>query len=131
MNPIAYIPTGAGLLPAALKLDAVVSGANGIAYLVLAGPLSDLFEVPVGLLRGLGAFLVVYAAAVWLVSARPRPGAVWAVIAGNEVWVAASLVAVIADWWTPSTAGTVWTVMQAAVVASFAVLQFVGLRRQA
>src|SRR5690625_1760606 len=41
----------------ALTLDAVVTGANGAAYLVAAGALDDLLGVPTGLLRGIGAFL--------------------------------------------------------------------------
>ena len=70
------------LLRLVLKVDAVVTGANGIAYLTLAGPLADLFDVPAGFLRGLGAFLAVFSVAVWLVALRPRPWAA-AVIAAN------------------------------------------------
>ena len=129
MKAITYIPTGAALLPAALKLDAVVTGANGAAYLALGGPLGDLLGVPASTLRMLGAFLLVFAIGVWAVAARPHRAAVSAVIGANELWVAASIVVLIADTWTPSTAGAVWTAMQAATVAAFAVLQLIGLRR--
>jgi hypothetical protein len=118
-------------LRAALKLDAVVTGANGVAYLALAGPLADLFEVPAGFLRALGAFLAVFAVAVWPAGARGRiaPAAVRAIVAANVAWVLASVVALLAAWHDPSTVGAVWTALQAAVVAAFAALQAFGLRQ--
>jgi hypothetical protein len=116
------------LLRLTLQVDAVVSGANGVAYLVLAGPLADLFEVPEAFLRVTGAVLVVFAAGVWLASRRPlRWGA--AVVAANIAWVLASLTFAVLEVDEPSTAGVVWTVLQAIVVALFAGLQIAGLRR--
>ena len=125
------IPAGADLLPAALKLDAVVTGANGAAYLVAAGPLGDLFGVPSGALRATGAFLLAFAAIVWLVAARPEPNvaAVRVVIAANVLWVIDSAALIAFGWGSPDTAGIVWTALQADVVALFAALQAVGLRR--
>ena len=107
----------------ALLLDAVVSGANGVAYLVAAGPIGDVLGLPAGFLRALGAFFVVYGLAVWLVSRRPSSPAVAAVVAGNALWVVASFAFLFAGWHDPSTAGTVWIVLQALVVAGFAELQ--------
>jgi hypothetical protein len=57
----------------------------------------------------------------------PTPAS-WAVVAGNLLWVAASVVVVAAGWWTPTAAGTAVVLVQAAAVALFAVLQFLGLR---
>ena len=54
-----------------LKLDAAVTGVNGIAYLALAGPLEDRLGVAPELTRPIGAFLVLFAAAVWFVASRP------------------------------------------------------------
>jgi hypothetical protein len=119
------------LLRPALKLDAVVTGANGAAYLAAAGPIGDLLGLSAPLLRGVGAFLLAYAALVWLTGARraiPR-APVLAIVAGNAAWAAGSIVAAIAGWGDPTTAGTVWIVMQAIVVAGFAELQLTGLRR--
>lgn len=120
------------LLRAALKLDAVVTGANGAAYLAAAGPLGDLLGLSEALLRGTGAFLIAYAALVWVTGTRrtiPR-APVLAIIAGNAAWAAGSVVAAIAGLGDPSTAGTVWMVLQAVVVAGFAELQLTGLRRR-
>lgn len=117
------------LLRLALTADAVVTGVNGAAYVVLAGPLGDLFGVEAALLRGIGAFLLAYAAVVALVAARPARAAVLAVVAGNAVWALDSLVAAAAGWGDPAAAGTVWMVLQALVVAGFAVAQYAGLRQ--
>lgn len=114
-----------------LKLDAVVSGANGAAYLVAANPIGDLLGLSPSLLRGIGAFLVVFAAAVWLAGSRRTVDAlaVTGVAAANVAWALGSLAAAIAGWGTPTTAGTVWIVLQALVVAGFAELQLTALRR--
>ncbi|MEV5725062.1 hypothetical protein AB0N50_04465 [Streptomyces pharetrae] len=112
-----------------LALDAVVTGTNGVAYLALSGPLGDLLGVGSGLLLALGAFLTVFAAGVGLLASRPHPASlpVRAVVEANLTWAAVSVVA-LALWLTPSTAGAVWTVLQAFTVASFAVLQHFALR---
>ncbi|MFJ3905372.1 hypothetical protein [Streptomyces sp. NPDC090025] len=112
-----------------LGLDALVTGANGVAYLVAAGPLGELFGVDRGLLSELGIVLVAYAAGVaWLAGrAEPAAGGVKAVVDINLVWTAASLVALVA-WLEPTTVGAVWTVAQAGTVAGFAALQWGALR---
>ncbi|WP_369274442.1 hypothetical protein AB5J55_34985 [Streptomyces sp. R11] len=112
-----------------LALDAVVTGANGLAYLAASGPLGRLLGVDSTLLLALGAFLTVYAAAVGLLASRPRPAAlpVRAVIEANLAWSVLSPAA-LALWLSPSTAGGVWTVLQALTVAGFAVLQHLALK---
>jgi hypothetical protein len=120
------------LLRLALRLDAVVTGLNGAAYLAGAALLDDLLGLSPGLLRGAGAFLLVYAAAVWSVGSGRRisPVGVEAVIAANVLWAIGSVVAVATGFGSPTTAGAVWLVLQAAVVAGFAALQAAGLRRR-
>ncbi|MFE6281892.1 hypothetical protein [Streptomyces sp. NPDC057877] len=112
-----------------LALDAVVTGTNGIAYLVASGPLGRLFDVDSGLLLVLGVFLVVYAAAVGLLGSRPSPAAlgVRAVVEANLAWAAVSFVA-LGVWLSPSTTGVVWIVLQALTVAGFAALQYGSLK---
>ncbi|PZT70969.1 hypothetical protein DN402_00250 [Streptomyces sp. SW4] len=112
-----------------LALDAAVTGANALAYLALSGPLGRLLGTDSGLLLALGAFLALYAAAVGLLAARSRPPAlgVRAVVEANLAWAALSFAA-LALWLTPTTAGAVWTVLQALVVAAFALLQHAALR---
>jgi hypothetical protein len=112
-----------------LALDALVTGANAVAYLAAAGPLARLFGVGSGLLLELGLILAVYAGAVGWLASRKRPAVlpVRAVIEVNLAWAVVSCVT-LALWLTPSTAGAVWAVLQAAVVAGFAGLQYVSLR---
>lgn len=123
--------TGDGLLRMALKLDAVVTGANGAAYVVIAGPLGDLLGMPASFLRAIGVFLVIFAAAVWATatSDRPAPAAVIAIIALNLLWVLDSLVVLVTGAYDPTTVGAVWVALQAATVAGFAALQAAGRKR--
>ncbi|QOV34329.1 hypothetical protein IM697_29895 [Streptomyces ferrugineus] len=112
-----------------LALDAVVTGANGLAYLVASGPLGRFLGVDSALLLALGAFLAGYAAAVGLLASRARPAAplVRAVVEANLAWAVLSLLA-LALWLSPTTAGAVWTVLQALTVAGFAALQYAALK---
>jgi hypothetical protein len=112
-----------------LALDAVVTGANGLAYLAASGTLGRFLGVGSGLLLELGILLTVYAAAVGLLAARARPAAlpVRAVVEANLAWAALSCVA-LGLWLSPTTAGAVWTVLQALTVAGFALLQYAALR---
>jgi len=115
----------------ALKLDAAVSGANGAAYVVAAGPLGGLLGLSPSLLRAAGVFLVVFAALVWLAGSRRAVSrsAVIAIVSLNALWAIASVAAAIVGWDSPEAVGTVWIVVQALVVGGFAELQLVGLRR--
>ncbi|MFC8506568.1 hypothetical protein ACFU3J_17975 [Streptomyces sp. NPDC057411] len=115
-----------------LALDAVVTGGNGLAYLAASGPLGELLGVSRGLLIELGVFLTAFAAGVAWLASRPQPPAlgVKAVVDANLLWAALSVVA-LAGWLEPSTAGAVWTLLQAGTVAGFAALQWAALRATA
>ncbi|MBT2442492.1 hypothetical protein J7E93_20750 [Streptomyces sp. ISL-36] len=115
-----------------LVLDAVVTGANGLAYLVASGPLGELLGVDSGLLLELGVVLTAFAAGVAWLASRPQPPAlgVKLVVDVNVLWAVLSVVALLA-WLEPTTAGGVWTLMQAATVAGFAGLQWSALRATA
>ncbi|MFE7648808.1 hypothetical protein [Streptomyces phaeoluteigriseus] len=112
-----------------LALDALVTGANGVAYLAASGPLGRLLGVDSALLLPLGLVLTVYAVAVGLLASRARPAAlpVKAVVEVNLAWAALSLVA-LALWLSPTATGAVWTVLQAVTVAGFAALQHLALK---
>ncbi|MFF5785946.1 hypothetical protein ACFY8P_13400 [Streptomyces sp. NPDC012693] len=112
-----------------LALDAVVTGANGIAYAAASGPLGRFLGIDSGLLFELGLLLSAYAAGVALLAARPQPPAavVKLVVDINLLWAVLSVVALVA-WLEPTTAGLVWTPLQAATVGGFAVLQWTALR---
>lgn len=114
-----------------LKIDAVVTGANGAVYVAVAAALDDLLGVPTGVLRAVGAFLIAYAIAVAAIStprsiSRPLT---YGVVAANAVWASASVVAVAVGWYSPTMMGSIWIIMQVVVVAGFAELQLNALRR--
>ncbi|NEE03370.1 hypothetical protein [Phytoactinopolyspora halotolerans] len=119
------------LLRWALEIDGAVSALNGLAYVVAAGALSDLLGLPTALLVPAGAFLVVYGLVLVAMSMRSTVGraVVRTVIVLNALWVADSIVVAASGWFDASTAGIVWILLQAAVVAGFAVAQAGGLRR--
>ena len=126
------IPTAdAGLLRFALRLDAAITAANGVAYLALCWLLDGAFGVPAAFLAGVGAFFVLYAAFAAALAAQPSPprALVGVVIAGNVGWALASALALAADWFSPTALGQAVVALQAAAVLGFAGLQYAGLRR--
>ncbi|PVZ03438.1 hypothetical protein [Actinomycetospora cinnamomea] len=119
-------------LRAVLRLDAVASGALGVAAAAGAGVLDTLLGLPAALLVGVGIFLVVYATGLVVLAARPaipRP-ATWIVVLGNSAWVLMSLGLVAGAWERLTVLGVVVVLAQAAAVAVFADLQYAGLRRR-
>ena len=121
---------GGRFLRLSLRLDAAASGALGVLSLAAAPALADLLGPGTGALRGVGAFLVLYAAGLVLLAGLrsiPRPAA-WTVVLGNLGWVAASVVAAFAVH-DLTTVGTIVVLAQAAAVLTFADLQLIGLRR--
>jgi hypothetical protein len=128
---IADVRDGGRLLRFALRLDAAASGALGLLALVAAPPLAGLLGPAAGALRGVGAFLVAYALGLVLLAAReaiPRAGA-WTVVVGNALWALSSIGAVVAGRETFTVLGVAVVLAQAAAVAVFAYLQWLGLRR--
>lgn len=111
-----------------IQLDAAVSATFGVALLIAANPLADVVGLSAGWLRGIGAFALLYGADLALL-ARHLPGArrfVGLVVAGNSLWVAASLVlAIVGDL---TGLGRLLVVAQAVIVADLAWLQARALR---
>ena len=115
----------------ALGIDAVLSGLSGITLTLGANALDGPLGIPRDWLFGIGVFFVVFAASLLAVRATlptSRP-LVWVVAAGNAAWAVLSIVAAIAGWWDPTTAGTVAIVAQALLVDGFAILQYRALTR--
>ena len=96
------------LLRLSLRLDAAASGALGVLLATAGNLLDDPLGIPAAVLMGVGGFLIAYAAALWFIGSRPKVSrpAVRVVAAGNLLWVAASVVAVAAGWWSPTALGT-------------------------
>ena len=57
--------------------------------------------------------------------------AVWAIIAYNVLWSVDSVVLLVSGYVAPTALGYAFVIFQAVVVAGFAALQIVGLRKEA
>jgi hypothetical protein len=119
------------LLRQALLADATTSAAFGLLMVIGARPLGHLLGLPDMLLRIAGAVLLPYVALLAWMSLREQmhKGLVWAVILGNILWAADSLLLLVTGWVSPSGAGYAFVIMQALVVLMYAEFQIVGLRR--
>jgi hypothetical protein len=120
-----------GLLRFALKADAGITAANGLAYLAGFALLDGWLGVPAAFLAGVGAFLLVFAAFVGYVGTREEISRVAAggIVAANAVWAVDSVILLLVDGFTPTVGGQIVIALQAAGVAGLAALQYAGLRR--
>ena len=119
------------LLRRVLIVDAVCSGAMGIAMLALADVFANLLQLPVALVREAGIILLPFAAFVGFVASRREPAriVVWTIIALNAVWVVDSIVLLFTGWVAPNALGYVFVIAQAAVVLVLADFEYLGLKR--
>lgn len=115
----------------ALAADAIASGATGVLLAAGGDVLANLTGLESAWTRPLGLFFIGYAAIVaWLSSRATLPkAAVWTVIAANLAWAVESLLSLATGFITPTALGVAFVIVQALAVATFAQLQFVGLRR--
>lgn len=114
-----------------LAADALASGLTGVLLAAGGDLLQSLTGLPASFSQPAGLFLIAYAAAVgWLATRRTTPGAlVWAVIVVNLLWAAESLVMLATGFLAPTLLGYAFVIGQAIVVAAFAQLEVIGLRR--
>ena len=115
----------------ALLADAIFSGISAGLMTFDAGAFASLLNLPEGLLRETGLFLIAYTVLVGWLSARqsvPKP-LVIIVIAGNAAWTVASVALLASGWVNPNLLGEIVIVAQAIATGVFAELQYVGLRK--
>lgn len=114
-----------------LVADAITCAAMGALLLPGAGPLERLLGLPATLLVSAGMSLLPCAAFIALVATRDTllRSAVAAIIGLNALWVIGSILLLTSAGLGPTALGYAFTIAQAAVVAIFAELEYVGLRR--
>ena len=119
------------LLRQSLLADASTSAAVGLLTLIGAGPLGHLLGLPDMLLRVSGAVLLPYAGFLAYLGLREQVHrmVVWAVVIGNGLWAADSLLLLASGWVAPTPAGYAFVIAQALAVLMYAEFQYVGLRR--
>ncbi|MBA2253877.1 MAG: hypothetical protein H0W07_02015 [Chloroflexi bacterium] len=115
-----------------LIVDALASGATALLLIVAADLLHSLLAVPGTLSRAAGLLLVPYVAVVAILALRARfPAiAVWAVIAANLLWTAASALVLASGAIAPNLLGYAVVLAQAIVVGVLGALQYVAMRAQ-
>ena len=114
-----------------LLADAATSGATGLLMMLGAAAAGELLGIPDALVRYAGLTLLPFAALVALLATREnlwRAG-VWAVVVCNALWAADSVLLLLTGWIEPNELGIAFIVAQALVVAVFAELEYLGLRR--
>lgn len=108
-----------------LVVDALTCAVMGMLLLVAGGLLAGPLGLPADLLFYAGLLLLPIAALMALVALPARtssPGAV-IVIAGNWLWVAASIALPVLGFVAPTALGLAFLVVQAAAVAILAILE--------
>lgn len=125
------LSSNSSFLRRVLVIDAAISGATGLLMVVGAGPLQNLLSVPAPLFRYAGVSLLPFAALLLMLSQRETidRSTVWTIIALNLAWVVASVVLPFSGAIQPNLFGYLFILGQAAAVAVFAEMQYVGLRR--
>ena len=110
----------------ALLIDAVASGGMGVLLLAAANQLAPLLGLPVSLLRGVGVFLIPFAAFLLWIARRAGAlhGLIRTVVIGNVLWILGSILLLVSGSVSPTGLGTLFVVAQAAAVAVFAWLEY-------
>jgi hypothetical protein len=119
-----------GFLRFAMRLDAGLSGLAGIGNAAFAAQIAETSGTTTAMEYAMGAFLVVYGVAVFLLSMLPsvRKAGI-GVIAANLLYALASVVAVISGAVPLTTPGIVLTLATGVYTLVMADLQYLGLRR--
>jgi hypothetical protein len=120
------------LLHKIFLIDSLSSGAAGIAFIIVSGPLSAFLGVanPLALVI-IGVLFVVFAAAVYSAASREviNRRAAWIIFELNVAYVIGSAIILLTDAFGLSTEGRWLVLILADLVTVFAIVEFIGLRR--
>ncbi|MFW6096501.1 MAG: hypothetical protein ACOC9Z_00405 [Chloroflexota bacterium] len=127
-------PQTTPLLQRVMRANALFSAISGAILVFTAPALARLMGIPWPLaLTITGVLLLAYGPALWTLAGRADkvawPG--WLAVILDVLWVAGSAGLVFGGWLPLTTAGIWIIVVLADIVAVFAVLQFIGIRRLA
>lgn len=119
------------LLRFALRLDGVASASVGLLACLGLGAVGNALGAPRAAVLAAGLFSLGYGVFAFWLGSRPRvrTTGVWAIVVGNLLWAAASVALGFSGWIAPTAVGLALLLAQAAAVALFAELQFLGLRQ--
>lgn len=122
----------APLLQRVMRGNAIFSATSGAVLILTAPALARMMGIPWPLaLAVTGALLVAYAPILWALA--ERVGAVtwpgWLAVVLDVLWVAGSVALVFGGLLPLTTAGIWIIIVLAEIVAMFALVQFIGIRR--
>lgn len=108
-----------------LAVDALTCAAMGAALLLASAPIAALTDIPQALLFYAGVSLVPIAAFMAAAARRPVVArwALWSIVGGNVLWVAASALLLMGGLIAPNALGWLFVAGQATVVALLAKLE--------
>lgn len=123
--------TASPLLRLALNLDGWMSALAGLLICLLRPALTPLLGAPPSWVGWLGLFMLGYGLLIaWTARRIQLPSApIWTLVIGNGLWVVASVALAFSSWINPTSLGQALILAQAALVAIFAELEYLGLRR--
>ncbi len=117
----------------ALLVDAAASGTTALLLIAGGRVLAPVLGLPSELLSWAGIALVPFVVILVAVARRQTTSrmVLMDIIAINALWVVGSFAVLVFGAFEPSLLGILFVTAQALVVALFAELQFIGLRRSA
>jgi hypothetical protein len=117
----------------ALQSNAFFSLLTGLAFMVAAGPVARFLgaNIPAAIVLAVGVSLLPFGYGVYRVAAQPEivPRQAGIITVMDITWVVGSYLLLALAWDAFSVAGRWFVGLQAEAVFTFAVLQFIGLRR--
>ncbi len=119
------------LLTRSLAANAGFSAATGVVLLAASAPLSRWLEIPRWSTIAVGLGLLPFAGWVAVTAREPRREMVRLVIFSDLAWVSIAIIVLTLYQGFMSTTGLWALVVVTVVVADFAILQTIGLRRAA
>jgi len=116
-----------------VAVDALTCAAMGAVLLLASAPLAALTDIPQALLFYAGLSLLPIAAFMAVIARRPVVArwALWSIVGGNVLWVAASALLLAGGLIAPNALGWLFVGGQAAVVALLAKLELDAARAPA
>ena|SRR5829696_861388 len=116
-----------------LFADAATCVATGLLLMLGSSLFDQYLGLPAALSRYAGVSLLPFAALLVYLATHEKlsPPALWAVVLLNVLWTADSFLLLLTGWVAPNELGYAFVIAQALGVATFAGLEYIGLRRAA
>lgn len=129
MTAVPTTHTDYALLRMAIRIDALVVAAMGVALVVAAGPLSTITGLPTGVEYAIGVLSIAYGPLGFWLASRRRVRTTGSVIAGINLGTTVGLVVLAAAGLPATGTGSAMALAVAAYTLVIGLVQYVGARR--